>query len=415
MPAPIAPTVASVIDPTGSSIGVTAYDGSKAGPPDAKVTVHIRSVDALRHAVTAPGSLGLARAFVSGALDLDGDPYEFLQLVSEAKIGAVSWRERINVLRELGPTVLRPLPPPPEEAPSRWRLGLRHAQRRDAVAISHHYDVSNRFYEMVLGPTMAYTCAVYPTQDATLEEAQIEKVDLVCRKLGLKPGMRLLDVGCGWGTMVRHATKEYGVKALGVTLSKAQADWAAAAIEKEGLSGQAEVRHSDYRDVRESGFDAISSIGLTEHIGKAKFAAYVRHLQILLKPEGRLLNHCITRPDGKEASIHKRGFIARYAFPDGELLSPGFIVSGLHDNGFEVRHEENFREHYAMTLRDWCANLDRNWDACVAEAGLGRAKVWALYMAGSRLGFDENRIQLHQVLAVKTTNGRSGMPLRQDW
>jgi cyclopropane-fatty-acyl-phospholipid synthase len=415
MPAPIAPTVASVIDPTGSSIGITAYDGSKAGPPDAKVTVHIRSVDALRHAVTAPGSLGLARAFVSGSLDLDGDPYEFLQMVSEAKLGAVSWRERLSVLRELGPTVLRPLAPPPEEAPSRWRLGLRHAQRRDAVAISHHYDVSNRFYEMVLGPTMAYTCAVYPTLDSTLEEAQIEKVDLVCRKLGLKPGMRLLDVGCGWGTMVRHAAKEYGVKALGVTLSKAQADWAAEAIEREGLSDKAEVRFSDYREVRESGFDAISSIGLTEHIGKAKFAAYVRHLQILLKPQGRLLNHCITRPSGHESAIHKRGFISRYAFPDGELLSPGFIVSGLHDNGFEVRHEENFREHYAMTLRDWCANLDRNWDACVAEAGLGRAKVWALYMAGSRLGFDENRIQLHQVLAVKTTNGRSGVPLRQDW
>jgi cyclopropane-fatty-acyl-phospholipid synthase len=294
--------------------------------------------------------------------------------------------------------------------------GRRHTRGRDASAISHHYDVSNTFYEWVLGPSMAYTCACYPSQDATLEQAQATKFDLVARKLALKPGMRLLDVGCGWGGMVMHAAREYGVQALGVTLSAEQASWAQAAIKERGLSDLAEVRHLDYRDVPETGFDAVSSIGLSEHIGKAQLPGYFTYLYGKLVPGGRLLNHCITRPDNTGPSHVSAGFIYRYVFPDGELEGPGYLMSLMHDAGFEVRHSENLREHYAKTLQGWCANLDAHWDEAVAEVGEGTARVWRLYMAGSRLGFEQNVVELHQMLGVRLgADGSAGMPLRPDW
>ncbi len=412
--APVAEVLARLVGGN-ARVGFTGYDGSKAGPVDAEVTVHVRSVDALRYAVTAPGELGLARAYVSGQLEIEGETYDLLRLLARDDVGRLSGPERLSALRALGLSVLRPLAPPPEEVRHRWKLGPLHDPRRDADAIQRHYDVSNRFYELVLGPTMAYTCAVYPRLDASLEEAQTEKVDLVCRKLGLGPGMRLLDVGCGWGTLVRHAAREYGVRALGVTLSARQAQWATERIAAEGLTG-AEVRHCDYRDVAETGFDAIASVGLTEHIGRSQLGGYARRLAAALKPEGRLLNHCITHPDNTAPPNRRRGFIPRYVFPDGELSGPGTIVSALHDSGFEMRHEENLREHYAMTLRDWCRNLRDNWDEVVAEAGVGRARVWDLYMAGSRLSFELNGLQLHQVLcALTTADGTAGFPLRPDW
>jgi cyclopropane-fatty-acyl-phospholipid synthase len=227
--------------------------------------------------------------------------------------------------------------------------------------------------------------------------------------------MRLLDVGCGWGGMVRHAAREHGVKALGVTLSAQQAAWAQQAIIREGLSGLAEVRHLDYRDVPETEFDAVSSIGLTEHIGKAQLPAYFSFLLGKLKPGGRLLNHCITRPDNSDPA-HAGSFIDRYVFPDGELEGPGHLVSEMNAAGFEIRHEENLREHYARTLAAWCANLDAHWDQAVAEVGQGTARVWRLYMAGSRLGFDRNLVELHQILGVRLeADGKSRMPLRPDW
>jgi cyclopropane-fatty-acyl-phospholipid synthase len=287
---------------------------------------------------------------------------------------------------------------------------------RDAAAIQHHYDVSNRFYELVLGPSMTYTCACYPTAESTLEEAQAHKYDLVARKLGLRPGMRLLDVGCGWGGMVRHAATRYGVKALGVTLSREQADWASAAIKADGLSDLAEVRHLDYRAVTESGFDAVSAIGLIEHVGVRNYPAYFRFLRSRLRPGGRLLNHGITRPDNTRPGIERRGFIGRYVFPDGELTGSGDIIKAIEDAGLEVQHQENLRVHYARTLAAWCDNLVRNWDEAVAEAGVATAKVWGLYMAGSRLAFERNGIQLHQILTTRTTGrGESGYQLRPDF
>jgi cyclopropane-fatty-acyl-phospholipid synthase len=398
----------------------TAYDGSYAGTPGSPVKITVRSPVAVAYLAQAPGALGLARAYVAGHLDVDGDMYQTLSRMTKVQTMSMSWAEKARMLRALGGPrlLLHRMPPPPQEVRlhRRWLGGRLHSKGRDAGAISHHYDVSNRFYDWVLGPTMAYTCACYPREDATLEEAQLNKFDLVARKLGLREGMRLLDVGCGWGGMVMHAAREYGVKALGVTLSAQQAAWGQAAIEREGLSKLAEVRHLDYRDVPEMGFDAVSSIGLTEHVGKQNLPGYFAFLLGKLKVGGRLLNHCITRPDNIEPSTRKTGFINRYVFPDGELEGPGYLISLMHDAGFEVRHEENLREHYAKTLAAWCANLDAHWDEAVAEVGQGTARVWRLYMAGSRLGFDRNHIELHQVLGVRLqADGTSGMPLRPDW
>ena len=413
-PTGIASVMARVVGP-GVPMAFEAYDGSRAGPAGAVTTIRVVDPRALNHLVTAPGELGLARAYVAGYLDVDGDTYRTLHLLAHDTVGSLSWGQRLNALRQLGPGVLRPVPPPPEEVrPGLW-WGLRHSLSRDSRAISHHYDVSNRFYEWILGPTMAYTCAVYPGPHASLEEAQEEKVDLVCRKLDLQPGQRLLDVGCGWGTMVRHAAEHYGVQVIGVTLSRQQAEWGQRAIVDAGLSDRAQIRHLDYRQVGESGFDAISSIGLTEHIGAAHLASYTAFLAGKLRPQGRLLNHCITRPTTTAPAKRSSGFINRYVFPDGELEGVGTIVAAIQNAGLEVRHEENLREHYARTCEAWSANLDAHWDEAVGEVGEGRARVWRLYLAGSRLGFEQRRIELHQVLAVRTEGGDAGMPLRPDF
>ncbi len=397
-----------------------AYDGSRAGKAGSGITVSIRTPVAVSYLAQAPGALGLARAYVSGNLDLDGDMYTALARLASVQRVDMPLPERLTLLNQLGgpKLLLKRVPQPPQEVRvnRRWLSGRRHSRARDASAISHHYDVSNTFYEWVLGPSMAYTCACFPAADATLEQAQHHKFDLVARKLALKPGMRLLDVGCGWGGMVMHAARHYGVRALGVTLSEQQALWAQKAIKEAGLEDLAEVRHLDYREVTETGFDAVSSIGLTEHIGKAQLPGYFRFLYDKLVPGGRLLNHCITRPDNTGPAAVTEGFIFRYVFPDGELEGPGYLMSQMNDAGFEIRHEENLREHYALTLAQWCANLDAHWDEAVAEVGEGTARVWRLYMAGSRLGFEQNVVQLHQILGVKLIDGTdAAMPLRPDW
>ncbi len=407
--------------PAGVPFRLTAFDGSTAGPPDAPIGLHLASERGLSYLLTAPGDLGMARAYVAGDLEISGahpgDPYPVMrELMGKMRLQA-SPGEVLRIVRGLGWEHLRPPPPPPQEHLPRWRRaveGLRHSRGRDATAIQHHYDVSNAFYERVLGPSMTYTCAVFPTENASLEEAQAEKYDLVARKLGLRAGMRLLDVGCGWGGMVRHAVREYGVHAIGVTLSREQAAWGQAAVERDGLAARGQVRHGDYRDVAETGFDAISSIGLTEHVGLREYPAYFGFLRDHLRPGGRLLNHCITRPSNRPVQVG--AFIDRYVFPDGELTGSGRIITAAQDAGLEVRHEENLREHYALTLAGWCRNLVEHWDECVAEVGEGTARVWGLYMAGSRLGFERNEIQLHQVLASRTdADGVAGFGLRPDW
>ena len=414
----VAQAVERLFDNT--ALRVTAFDGSSTGPADGW-PVRIASERGLSYLFTAPGSLGLARAYLQDELVFEGvnegDPYDLLATLEDGLVPrGLEWRGIPELARFVAAQRWRIPELPREETPSRMRRlasGLAHGRRRDAEAIAHHYDVSNRFYELVLGPSMAYTCAAYPSAEATLEAAQEAKFDLVCRKLGLEPGMRLLDVGCGWGGMVAHAVRHYGVSALGVTLSKQQAAYAVARLEREGLADRAQVRHQDYRDVSEEGFDAVSSIGLTEHIGPRNYPAYFGFLRGKLIDGGRLLNHCITRTDPKQRTYTRNGFINRYIFPDGELVHVGVLIDAMENQHLEVQHEENLRIHYAMTLACWLENLEAHWDEAVAEVGLRKARVWRLYLAASQWGFARNQIQLHQVLVTRTAaDGDTGLPLR---
>ncbi len=405
-------------------IAVETYEGERIGPADARATLVFRSPDALRRILTAPGELGLGRAYVAGDLDVEGDIFEALAaLRSRFNKASIPPRDIARLVQLAGLDALRPLAPPREEA----RLhGVRHSRDRDAAAIAHHYDVSNAFYRIVLGPSMTYSCAVWSTPEDTLEDAQAAKYELICRKLGLREGMRLLDIGCGWGGMVMHAARRHGVEAVGVTLSREQADWGRKAVAEAGLADRVRIREQDYRDVRDGPFDAISSIGMFEHVGLRHLDLYFRGIVRLLRPEGRLLNHGIARPASRRARpgrrppvtpprLRRRGFVDRYVFPDGELHEVGSVVSTIGVAGLEVRHVEDLREHYGLTLRSWVGNLEANWDEAVAEVGGPRARIWHLYMAASALGFEAGETQVHQVLAVRSSAGRSRMPLRPDW
>lgn len=403
---------------------VTAYDGSSGGDPSAPFTMEVLNERGLRYLVTSPGEMGILRAYIVGDVALHGtsmgNPHDLLDaFLTDFQIKRPQFAKAARIARGLGWSSFKIPPLPEQEQPPQWRRGLeglRHSRKRDADAIRYHYDVSNDFYELVLGESMTYTCAAYPSPEASLEEAQANKHDLVCRKLDLQPGQRLLDVGCGWGGMVRHAVENYGVTALGVTLSRNQANWAEQKIKSLGLDDRAEVRFSDYRDVREGDFDAISSIGLTEHIGAKKYPAYFGFLHSKLRPGGRMLNHCITRTDTSAPSLTKGGFINRYVFPDGELVPVGAIASAMQAQGFEVRHVEDLREHYARTCAAWAQRLGDHWDDCVADAGLPISKIWGLYLAGSSVGFSRNVIQLHQVLGQKVaSDGRADYPLRPSY
>lgn len=393
-------------------VEVVCYDGSRAGPHAAAATLVVRSLDAIRRVLTAPGELGLCRAYVAGDLEVEGDIYTALALrhrLPSARLGASAW---LSLLRLAGVAALRPLPPPAEEARLR---GRRHSRRRDTAAIAHHYDVSNSFYRLVLGPSMTYSCAVWTAPNATLEDAQANKYELVCRKLDLQPGMRLLDVGCGWGGMALHAARHHGVTVVGVTLSARQADWATRAAADAGLGDRVEIRRQDYRDVDDGPYDAISSIGMFEHVGLARLGEYFGNMYGLLRPGGRFLNHGISRPPGQRSRLARRSFLDCYVFPDGELHEVGTVATRIQEAGFEARHAESLREHYALTLRAWVANLERSWPEAVAEVGPGRARVWRLYMAACAVNFEDGRTQVHQILGVRPDGGRSAMPLRPDW
>ncbi len=395
----------------GLPVAVTTYDGGYMGPADPPATVEVRGPDALRRLLTAPGELGFARAYVAGDLRLSGDIYAVLALrdrMPSPRLGPSEW---VQLVRLLGSTGLKVLPAPAEEHHPSGRL---HSLRRDRSAISHHYDVSNDFYEVILGPAMTYSCAVFADEDTSLEDAQRAKLELVCGKLALQPGRRLLDVGCGWGSMVMHAARYHGVEALGVTISEEQAAWARDRVERAGLADKVEIRLCDYRELGGERFDAISSIGMSEHVGAARMDDYFGALAALLAPGGRLLNHAISRPPGSRPAIGRRTFVGRYVFPDGELVEVGRVISSMQDAGLEAVHMESLREHYARTLRRWVENLERNWERCVELVGEPRARIWRLYMSGSALGFEEGRIAVNQVLGVPA--GSTGvLPARPDW
>lgn len=396
-------------------IKIAAFDGSSAGNLQSENVLEIKSPLALRYILSHPGDLGLARAYITNHLDLRGDIHETLLALRNHLKTPMPVDSLAKLTMAVGPSALVRPELPAEEAPPRYRRGLLHSLTRDKSAIEHHYDVSNTFYSYILGPTMVYSCAVFDEEKSSLEDAQIEKVDLICRKLDLKPGMKLLDVGCGWGTLVLHAAREYGVKAVGVTLSKNQVALARERISKANLEERIDIRLQDYRQVPDIDFDAISSVGMSEHVGDAKLDLYFSQLHGRIKEKGRILNHCITRPHS-ELKARTGAFIDRYIFPDGELTAPSRVTQALHNAGFELRHSENLREHYAKTLAKWCENLTANWDEAVAEVGENRARIWNLYMHMCRIGFESNSIQIHQFLGVNNDQfGRNDLPLRLEF
>jgi cyclopropane-fatty-acyl-phospholipid synthase len=398
-------------------VRLRAWDGSVAGPADAPMVV-IRSRRALRRLLWNPDELGLARAYVSGDIDVEGDLKEGLarfwglarreglervKLTSADRLHAVGQALRLGVI---GP---RPAAPPEEARLS----GTEHTKARDRDAIAHHYDLSNEFYRTLLDPTMAYSCG-YWTSDApdyTVEDAQRDKLDLICRKLDLKPGMRLLDVGCGWGSLILHAAAHYGVHATGVTLAVQQRQFIEQRIAERGLAERVEVWLQDYREIPDAGFDAIGTVEMGEHVGLGNYPTYAAQLFRLLKPEGRLLLQQMSRVATAPKASGGGAFIERYVAPDMHMRPVGETIAMLERAGLEVRDVQAMREHYVWTVDAWARTLEERAAELTALVGEGQLRVWRLYLAGGALAFQENRMGVDQILAVRpTASGASGMP-----
>lgn len=389
-------------------VRIRGWDGSEAGPPGGPVLV-VRSRRALRRLLWQPGELGLARAYVSGDVDVDGDLGEGLrQMWRLARLrppGAAAPSVRGTAVAVLRVARLGGLGPPPPAPAAEARLsGRLHTRRRDRAAIAHHYDLSNDFYRLLLDDHMAYSSAYFTHQGQSLYDAQSAKLDLICRKLGVQPGMRLLDVGCGWGSLILYAARNYGVHATGITLSAQQRDFVEARIAERGLSDRVEVRLQDYRDFGAlptslAAFDAVGSVEMGEHVGQDRYSTYVGILLRALKPGGRLLLQQMSRRLGTAPG--GGAFIEAYIAPDMHMRPLWQTLHYLQQAGFEIRGVEAMREHYVRTAEQWLHTLNSRFDEFVALQGSEIARVWRLYLAGGALAFEQGRMGVDQVLAVK--------------
>lgn len=395
---------------------VVLWDGSEVAmsADEALPTLAIRSPGVVASLLKRPSLENLVRHYAVGNIAIDGD----LMAIGNS----LSARVRKKDVRRLSKRLLlRKLWPflfvRAEKATTRHDYGegaTAHANVRNQDYIQFHYDVGNDFYALLLGASMVYSCAYFDEPTMSLDDAQLAKLDLVCRKLSLAPGMRMLDVGCGWGSLAIHAAREFGVQVVGVTISTEQAALARTRVAAAGLADLVEIRLQDYREVVDGPYDAISSVGMAEHVGLEQLPRYSSILHDLLVPGGRLLNHAIAR--GPAAGVdkpHPKSFLARYVFPDGELQPLATHVGMLETAGFEVRDVEVLREHYALTCRAWVHNLEQHWDEAVAATSPGRARVWRLYLAGSALGFEQLRVGVNQVLAVKAGGSSTSSWLRR--
>jgi cyclopropane-fatty-acyl-phospholipid synthase len=337
---------------------------------------------------------------VRGTLDVDGDLETVVALRHRFAGLQLSARERARLVMAAflaaGPGVLRRLPAPSIEARPH---GQRHSVGRDRQAVRHHYELSNRFYELMLGPTIVYSCAYFDDPADSLEQAQERKLETICRKLRLAPGDRLLDIGCGWGSLLLHAARHHGVRGVGVTLSDAQAQLARERIARADLSDQIEIRVCDYREVTDGPYDKVASVGMYEHVGRQQLDAYVSHVHGLLRPGGLFLNHGITRL--RETGSGKDTFISRYIFPDGELHPVTDVLRSMERSSLEIRDLESLREHYTLTLRRWLANLDAWRTQAVREVGEMRVRAWRLYLVGCAQAFAAGEISVFQALSVR--------------
>lgn len=392
-------------------VSIRAWDGSSAGPIGGPQVLFTRR-RALRHLVWRPGELGLARAYVSGDLDVHGDLTEALrrcwQLATEHELPAL--RIGFRELRELAGLAIRAgavgPPPPPPGSEARLR-GVLHSKRRDRSAIAHHYDMGNDFYELLLDPSMAYSCGYWRREDGTLEQAQHDKLELICTKLGLRPGMRLLDVGCGWGSLLLHAAQRHGVHATGVTLSEQQHAHVRSRVEQLGLGDSVEVRHQDYRELHRGAYDAIATVEMGEHVGEGNYAEYAARLYRNLRPRGRLLLQQMSRGNNAPGG---GAFIESYIAPDMNMVPLSSTIRHLENAGFETRDVEAMREHYTWTVRAWERTLEQRSEDALRMLGRERLRVWRLYLAGGALAFEQHRMGVQQILAVRPdTSGASGM------
>jgi cyclopropane-fatty-acyl-phospholipid synthase len=373
---------------------VAFWDGSRLPSTNGGGPVfEVRSPDALAHVLRAPGQLGLGRAYVAGALDVD-DVDAVLELLDSWQPPPIDGRARARLgLAAARATGLRK--PPPVPAAELRPRGKRHTRERDARAVRHHYDVSNEFFKLFLGEAMTYSCAIFSRGATTLEEAQQAKLEIVCAKLGLEPDERVLDVGCGWGSFAIHAASNHGVKVLGITLSEPQAAEARRRVAERGLEDRVEIQVADYRELRAEPFDAIASIGMVEHVGSNQIDVYAQCLERLLKPGGRLLNHGIARL--RHSDPEAGAFSERYVFPDAAPLHLSRIIFALERAGLEQEHVEGFRMDYAETLRHWARRLDDNIDEALRLAGPERVRVWRLYLRAARRGFESGFTSVYQV------------------
>jgi cyclopropane-fatty-acyl-phospholipid synthase len=405
---------------------VRYWDGTlDRGHRDARFTLCIQRRGALRRMLLPPSELSLVEAYLSGDVDLEGDVEAATALADAIAARVRSPRILSTLLRHLLALPTGEPAPPVEVARAEHvvgALGKRHEQARDRAAIRYHYDVGNDFYQLWLDERMVYSCAYFQRPDDTLDEAQRAKLDLVCRKLRLRPGERLLDVGCGWGALIIHAVQHYGVTALGITLSDAQATLARERIAAAGLSDRCRVEIRDYRALGDLQFDKISSIGMIEHVGVDHLPAYFAALHRALMPGGLLLNHGIvsvdaahhrSRLDWIERRLWKRdAFIDQYVFPDGKLGPLHAVIAAAEGEGFETRDAESLREHYVLTLRAWVAGLLREKERAIEIAGERIFRTWRLYMTASAHGFATGSINVVQTLFAKPdAHGDAHLPM----
>jgi cyclopropane-fatty-acyl-phospholipid synthase len=386
---------------------VRLWDGSTLPPSNgAGPTFDVRSPDAFAHALLHPGQLGLGRAYVSGALDVD-DLDAALELLDEWKPPALDRRAQARLA--LAAARAFGIRRPPGAPGAELRLhGRRHTVERDAQAVRHHYDVSNDFFRLFLDESMTYSCAIFSRGAQSLEEAQEEKLELVCKKLALQPGQRVLDIGCGWGSFAIHAATRHGVEVVGVTLSEPQAELARERVAELDLADRVEIRVQDYRAIDDPPFDAVASIGMVEHVGSSQIDVYARQVARLVKPGGRVLNHGIARLRIGEPEAGP--FTQRYIFPDGAPLHLSRIQFALERAGLETHHVEDFRADYAETLRHWARRLDENLDEAIRMGGAERARVWRLYLRGARRGFETGFTSVYQVRCSKPGSKATSLP-----
>lgn len=418
---PVAPIFGNVLENIAGGVlrsrrfAMRFWDGSKlpATTPSSKPpTILINDPAALADLAREPNELGLARAWAQGTIDLVGELDDIFAIGEQMPRPQLSTLDGLRALyaawRLLGRDMLRA--PRPLAAEIGERTGHAHSAGRDRQAVRHHYDVPTDFHRLVIGESMVYSCAYFASTKDTLEQAQERKLDVICRKLRLIPGGRLLDVGCGWGSLVLHAARAYGVRALGVTLSEPQAEEARNRIAAAGpdVAARCEIRVCDYREITDGPYDAVASVGMYEHVGLAQLDTYTATIHRLLRPGGLFLNHGIARLTQSQAKTNR--FIDRFIFPDGELHPVGELIRSLERQHFEVRDLEALREHYALTLRRWIANLSTNRGRATEIAGSELERIWRLYLTGSARAFEHGRLSIFQVLATRP-GGTHRLPL----